>query len=252
MIVMILVGIILLLINYTVGAIYIAAVLFAITIGLIIKEEKKKNKIKPKKEKRTKEVNMNNKLKELYEKNPKNFCVYLSCIIIGIITFVSCVAIIVIYGIGTEPCEHEFTIIEEIAPTYDEKGKVVKECPLCGIKKTETVPALTSPSYIEGVDYEEIYRAYQENELRAKDVYQNNRYRITAQVKGMESDGLLNLTGGATLTMLIEIDNTYVFFLAEFDKDQEEALKTINVGDTITFEGKCASDELWTACEIIN
>lgn len=67
----------------------------------------------------------------------------------------------------------------------------------------------------------------------------------------METDGLLNLTGGATLTMEIKIDNTIVFFYAEFEKEQEEALKKVNVGDTITFEGKCLSAGSWTDCEII-
>ena len=44
MIFLIILGIILLLINSTVGAIYFAVALFAITIGLIIKEEKNKKK----------------------------------------------------------------------------------------------------------------------------------------------------------------------------------------------------------------
>ena len=258
MIFLIALGVILLFINFTIGCIYIAAILFALTIGLIIKEEKKKDNKehkrtkKVKRTKRTKEVSMSNKIKELYEKDRKKFGAYLACAIIGFITVVACIAIIADGISKTSSCEHEYTIVEEIAPTYTEDGKVVKDCTLCGDRKTETLSKLTPPSYIEGVDYEEIYRAYKENELRANDTYQFNRYRITAEVKGIESSGLLNLTGGATLTMLIKIDNTYVYFLAEFEKDQEEALKAINVGDTITFEGECASDELWVECELIN
>lgn len=103
----------------------------------------------------------------------------------------------------------------------------------------------------ERVTFDEIYRAYKENELRADDVYQYNRYRITAKVNGMETGGLLNLTGGATLTMEKQVDSTVVFFTAEFEKDQEEALKTINVGDTITFEGECLSAGTWEDCELI-
>lgn len=94
MITLILVGIILLFINFTVGAIYIAAVLFAITIGLIIKEEKKKNNIKPKKEKRTKAVNMDNKSKALCIKDPLKFWVYFTCIVISLIAVVLCVMIV--------------------------------------------------------------------------------------------------------------------------------------------------------------
>lgn len=41
---LILIGLVLLLINPAVGGIYIGVILFAITIGLIIKEEKNKKK----------------------------------------------------------------------------------------------------------------------------------------------------------------------------------------------------------------
>lgn len=101
------------------------------------------------------------------------------------------------------------------------------------------------------VTFEEIYQAYKENELRADDTYQYNRYRITAVINNIETDGLFNLTGGATLTMEKMVGNTYVFFYAEFEKEQEEALKTVNTGDTITFEGKCLDAGTWTECKLI-
>lgn len=255
-----------------------------------------------------------------------------------------CIGLIIpltILGVLTDPatwCDHEYEIVEEVAPTCTEEGRVVKHCPLCEgddteyidaighsmkeasrieptydnegkvIKKCERCdfeetelidklerpvtttkptdapkkettkpttkptttietepPVTTEPStteketieklptltYIEDVDYEEIYKAYKVNKLKAEDVYSGNRYRVTATVNGMSTGGLFNITGGATLTMLIKIDNTHVFFLAEFEREQEEALKTIEVGDTITFEGKCASDEMWVECELI-
>ena len=101
------------------------------------------------------------------------------------------------------------------------------------------------------VDYEDIYTAYKENELRADDTYKNNRYQISAKVNGMSTDGLFNQTGGATLTMETSVGSTIVFFTAEFEKEQEEALKTINVGDTITFQGECLSAGTWVDCELI-
>ena len=106
--------------------------------------------------------------------------------------------------------------------------------------------------YIEGVEFDEIYHAYKENELRADDTYKNNRYIITAKVNGMATGGLLNVTGGATLTMEKKVGEITVFFYAEFEKDQEDALKQINIGDTITFGGECLSAGSWTECEIIN
>lgn len=101
------------------------------------------------------------------------------------------------------------------------------------------------------VTFDEIYKAYKENELRADDKYQYNRYRITAKINGMSTGGLFNLTGGATLTMEKRVGNTIVFFYAEFEKDQEEALKKVNVGDTITFEGECLNAGSWSDCEIV-
>lgn len=106
-------------------------------------------------------------------------------------------------------------------------------------------------TYIEGVGFDEIYRAYKENELRADDTYKNNRYRITAKINGMSTGGLFNLTGGATLTMEKRVGKTIVFFYAEFEKEQEDNLKQVNVGDTITFEGECLSSGSWVDCEII-
>ena len=99
--------------------------------------------------------------------------------------------------------------------------------------------------------FDEIYHAYKENELVADDLYQYHRYRVTAKINGMTNDGLFNMTGGAMLTLETKVDNTIVFFYAEFEKEQEEKLKSVKVGDTITFEGKCLSAGSWTECELI-
>ena len=107
------------------------------------------------------------------------------------------------------------------------------------------------PPVIEGVTFDDIYLEYKENELRADETYKNNRYMITAKVNGMATGGLFNLTGGATLTMEKRVGKKTVFFYAEFEKEQEENLKTINVGDTITFTGECLSAGSWVECELI-
>ena len=99
--------------------------------------------------------------------------------------------------------------------------------------------------------FDEIYRAYKDNELVADDMYKHNRYQITAKIDGMTNDGLFNLTGGATLTLETKVDNTIVVFYAEFEKDQEDNLKTVKVGDTITFIGECLSAGSWSDCEMI-
>lgn len=99
--------------------------------------------------------------------------------------------------------------------------------------------------------YAEIYQAYKENELVADDLYKGNRYRVTAKINGMTNDGLANMTGGAMLTMETQVGNTIVFFYAEFEREEEEDLKTVKVGDTITYEGTCGSAGYWYDCDLI-
>ena len=194
---------------------------------------------------------------------------------IVIVFAIFCVSAFVSLMIGaiTDPsvwCEHDYSVSEEIASTCLERGKLIYVCSKCGSDTYETLDKASHTMvvengwykcsvcdyvekqvYIEGVEFDEIYRAYKENELRADDKYKNNLYRVTAKINGMTNDGLLNLTGGATLTMEKKVDNTIVFFLAEFGEEQESSLKQVSVGDTITFEGKCLGAGSWTDCKII-
>lgn len=100
------------------------------------------------------------------------------------------------------------------------------------------------------VSFAEIYKEFKRNELVAEERYSGNRYPITAKIIGIETDGLNNTTGGATLTMEYKVDNTIVYFYAEFEKDQETALKQVSVGDTVTFNGTCLSYGTWVDCEM--
>lgn len=172
-------------------------------------------------------------------------------------------------------CSHEYVLAESAAATCEEDGYEKYRCSLCDGEKTEKLVKLghdmadgicvrcgyaettvVEPEPEDGavdltVSFDEIYKAYKENELVADDLYQYNRYRVTAKINGMTSDGLFNLTGGATLTMEKRVGNTRVFFYAEFEKEQEEALKTVKVGETITFDGECLSAGTWVDCELI-
>lgn len=150
----------------------------------------------------------------------KKRVVYLLCGIIIVITIFSCVAILMLPSMESSSAESEPQTSED----------------------TSAVGTAT---------FDEIYHAYKENELVADDLYQYNRYRVTAKINGMTNDGLFNLTGGATLTLETKVDNTIVFFYAEFEKEQEENLKTVKVGDTITFEGKCLDAVNWSECELV-
>lgn len=87
------------------------------------------------------------------------------------------------------------------------------------------------------LDFDKYYRTYSENELKAKKAYGGKKYLVTAKINGLESGGLMNLTGGATLTMERQVENTVVFFTAEFESDEEEYLVDLSEGDTILFGG---------------
>lgn len=168
------------------------------------------------------------------------------------------------------PLGHQFIEVSRVEPTVDSDGKVVERCSRCGEEvvtileqlsleheadpPTEDLPQTTDDEpTVETVpvNFSDIYREFKSNELRAEEKYQFNRYQITARVNGMSTSGMSNLTGGATLTMETTVDDTIVFFYAEFEKEQEQALKSINVGDTVTFEGQCLSAGSWSECELI-
>ena len=150
----------------------------------------------------------------------KKRVVYLLCGIIIVITVFFCAVILVSSPMNSSSAESETQTAEE-------------------------------SSEVGTATFDEIYYAYKENELVADDLYQYNRYRVTAKINGMTNDGLFNMTGGAMLTLETKVDNTIVFFYAEFEKEQEEKLKSVKVGDTITFEGKCLDAGNWTECELI-
>lgn len=174
---------------------------------------------------------------------------------------------------------HDMREVSRIKPTSESDGEFVTRCSRCGYEETEVLKKLNEPSKettsndnqenseksetvpkqetekeedtVGTATFEEIYKAYKENELVADDLYKNNRYRVTAKIDGMTNDGLLNLTGGATLTLEKTVGNTIVIFYAEFEKEQEENLKTVKVGDTITFVGECLSAGSWIDCELV-
>ena len=187
---------------------------------------------------------------------------------------------------------HDFQESRRTEPSYEQYGEIVWTCSRCGKEKSErvaklkkpketstattqqqpettvtieteapettitpVVPATSTPTTVETqqtVTYDEIYKAYKENELVANDIYKGNRYQVTAVINGISDGGLLGLSGGATLTMQTMVGTTLVFFYTDFDKAEKEALKTVKVGDTITFEGECRSAYSWEHCKIVS
>lgn len=94
---------------------------------------------------------MLDKIKELRENDPKKFKSYIIIIVVGILF-----QLVIIIGAKITYCDHEYTVIEEVAPTYTEDGKVVKECTHCGDRLTETLSALTPPPADDGLLEEDV------------------------------------------------------------------------------------------------
>ena len=105
---------------------------------------------------------------------------------------------------------------------------------------------------VKKASFTEIYKAYKKNELRADGKYEHNRYKIKAKVNGMTDDGILNFDKSIKLTLETKVDNTIVFFYADFGKEEAEKLKKIDVGDNIVFEGECLDAYTWVECKIVD
>lgn len=191
------------------------------------------------------------KLAKKDTKKAKNISLYIYCV-----CFLCIVGFIATIMMNSEPTANDETVTET------EQTEIIEEATDTTTKKQSTTSKKTTKAttteepYIPPTlpkepepDFKEIYKAYQKNSLTAEDKYEGNRYEITAKVYEMDTDGLFNLTGGAILTMKTSVGNTIVFFYAEFERDEEDWLRTIEVGDTITFEGTCSNWSYWTDCE---
>lgn len=99
--------------------------------------------------------------------------------------------------------------------------------------------------------FDTIYKEFKENKLRAEDKYKDNYYRVTAKVNSIGEAGLLNLKDETKLSMEIRVDGQRVAISATFNKFQKDNLKSISVGDTITFDGECYTANVWSDCRIV-
>lgn len=116
--------------------------------------------------------------------------------------------------------------------------------------KSKQPESETEPKIITDVSFDQIYQDYDQNELAAKDKYSGNWYQITAEINNIYQGNLIELFS-PKMTLVRKVGNTYVYFHAVFDKDDEEAIKQLKTGETITFTGKCSSDAYWEQCRLV-
>lgn len=86
---------------------------------------------------------MISRLYELYKTDSKKFWAYASCIVLAFITLVFLAFLLIVIIIySPDACKHEYSVIEQVEPTYDSDGKIVKKCDLCDHEMTETLDKL--------------------------------------------------------------------------------------------------------------
>lgn len=98
------------------------------------------------------------------------------------------------------------------------------------------------------VTFEEIYIAYQGNELRASENYKGERVRISGTVDSVSE----SFWGTTTVWIVAYAQGDDHYLICTFDtKEQKDSLMKLNTGDYITFEGTCDSATWWLDCEIV-
>lgn len=101
------------------------------------------------------------------------------------------------------------------------------------------------------LDFAEMVSEYLANEIRAKETYKDNRYKIVAEVTGIEQAGLREGYFGYNVDMVIHLDDEDFSICANFQSDLKDEVMKLNIGDTLTFTGKCVAPELWHNCTIV-
>ena len=138
----------------------------------------------------------------------------------------------------TVPATTEPPVTTTTAPMTTKAPKTTKATTTKLPETTTTEPPVT---------FEEIYLAYKNNELRADEEYEGNRYQITAEVESV-SEGWW---GNYSVTLTIRAAGRRCYLFCTFDSDQRDALIVLNEGDQITFEGTCESWGVWDDCIVI-
>lgn len=98
------------------------------------------------------------------------------------------------------------------------------------------------------ITFEEVYIAYQENELRASEMYKGERIRFSGTVDTIQESFL----GTTTVWINVYAQGWEHWVLCSFNtKDQKDNLMELTAGDYVTIEGTCVDWMSWGLCEIV-
>lgn len=143
-------------------------------------------------------------------------------------------------------CEHEWEETKREEPTLISEGTSYQRCNLCLEAREEKIEKIEQT-----VTLDKLYEEFENNELRAKDLYGGQYFIVDGTMEGIEDSGLLNIGGGATLTVKHESKYGNMYLIATFNKINVEPLKQLNKGDYVKIYGKCISWGTWSDCQLI-
>lgn len=144
--------------------------------------------------------------------------------------------------------EHTMEELSKREATYKAEGELIERCSVCHFTQTIVIEKLKDTGEI---TYEKIYDEFHSNEFRASELYKDKRYKVSAEIVRIEKKGYFADDGGAVVTLKKSIGETVSYFFAEFEAEDTQALIKMNVGDNLTFEGKCIDYSDWKECKVV-
>ena len=146
------------------------------------------------------------------------------------------------------PIPHSFgDWIVSIEPTTEKEGQKSRTCSVCQYIENSNIPAI---DYIE-VTANELWSAFDENEVNAEQVYNGKKVRITGVISDINSSGAF-----VDANVLLLVDVSYFGCVqCNFRSKNADMLSTLRKGDSVTIEGTCGTLSLYNVivrnCKVI-
>ncbi len=146
------------------------------------------------------------------------------------------------------PIPHSFgDWIVSIEPTTEKEGQKTRTCSVCQYIENSNIPAI---DYIE-VTANELWSAFDENEVNAEQVYNGKKVRITGVISDINSSGAL-----VDANVLLLVDGSYFGCVqCNFGSKNADMLSTLHKGDSVTIEGTCGTLSLYNVivrnCKVV-
>ena len=134
-----------------------------------------------------------------------------------------------------------------IEPTTEKEGQKSRICSVCQYIENSNIPAI---DYIE-VTANELWSAFDENEVNAEQAYNGKKVRITGVISDINSSGAF-----VDANVLLLVDGSYFGCVqCNFGSKNVDMLSTLHKGDSVTIEGTCGTLSLYNVivrnCKVV-